>query len=55
MSVPALRAVTDPETPAVLCVLKDGEAVMEVPVLSALDAEERALALKVVVQRHQPE
>ena len=50
-----LRALIDPEIPAVLCVLKDGEAVIEVPVLSALEAEERALALKVVIERHQPE
>ena len=38
---------------AFLSVLKDGEPVLEVPVLSALDAEERASRLRVVIERHQ--
>ena len=50
-----LRGVSDSEFPAVLCVLKDGEPVLEVPVVSALEAEERAHGLRVLVERHQPE
>ena len=34
-----------------LCVLKDDEAVVEVPVLSALEAEERAHSLRILVER----
>ena len=41
--------------PMVLCVSKDDEPVVEVPVLSALEAEERAHGLRILVERHQPE
>ena len=50
-----LRALADMEFPAVLCVCKDGDPVLELPVLSALEAEERAHGLRILVERHQPE
>lgn len=50
-----LRAVADVEFPAVLCVFKDGDPGLELPVLSALEAEERAHGLRMLVERHQPE
>jgi hypothetical protein len=45
---------SDPTCPAFLSILKNGEPVLEVPVLSALDAEERAISLRIIVERHQP-
>ncbi len=48
-----LRSISDLPFPTVLCVLKDGEPVVEVPVLSALEAEERAHGLRLLVERHQ--
>ena len=42
---------SDPTCPAFLSILKDGEPVLEVAVLSALDAEERAMSLRLVVER----
>ena len=50
-----LRAVADMAFPAVLCVFKDGDPVLELPVLSALEAEERAHGLRILVERHQLE
>ena len=47
------RSVRDREFDAILCVKKDGEAVVEVPVLSTIEAEEHAHRLKVLVERHQ--
>jgi hypothetical protein len=44
---------SDPTCPAFLSVLKDGEPVLEVPVLSALDAEERAVKFRILVERHE--
>jgi hypothetical protein len=49
-----LRSVSDLAFPAVLCVEKDGEPVLEVPVISALEVEERADDLRLVVERHRP-
>jgi hypothetical protein len=43
------------EFPAVLCVFKDGDPVLELLVLSALEAEEPAHGLRILVERHQPE
>lgn len=45
------RSIADLPFPTVLCVLKDDEAVVEVPVLSALEAEERAHSLRILVER----
>jgi hypothetical protein len=50
-----LRSISDLPFSTVLCVLKDDEPVLEVPVLSALEAEERAHGLRILVERHQPE
>jgi hypothetical protein len=50
-----LQSISDLPFPTVLCVLKDDEPVVEVPVLSALEAEERAHGLRILVERHQPE
>lgn len=47
-----LRGDSDQSFPAVLCVSKDGEPVLEMPVLSALEAEERAHGLRLLVERH---
>ena len=44
---------SDATCPAFLSISKEGEAVLEVPVLSALDAEERAISLRMLVERHQ--
>ena len=46
-----LRSIADLPFPTVLCVLKDDEPVVEVPVLSALEAEERAHSLRILVER----
>ena len=48
-----LRSISDLPFPTVLCVLKDDEPVVEVPVLSALEVEERAHGLQLLVERHQ--
>ena len=48
-----LRTI-DQQFPAVLCVLKDGVPVLELAVLSALELEERANGLRILVERHQP-
>jgi hypothetical protein len=48
-----LRAVSDLDFPAVLVVLKESDVVLEVPVLTAVEAEERALGLRVLVERHE--
>ena len=42
---------TDPACLAFLSVLKDGEPVLEVPVLSALDAQERAINFRTLVEQ----
>ena len=44
---------SNPTCAAFLSILKDGEPVLEVPVLSALEAEERAVSLRMLVERHQ--
>jgi hypothetical protein len=46
-----LRSISDLPFPTVLCVLEDDEPVVEVPVLSALEAEERAHSLRMLVDR----
>ena len=46
-----LRSIADLPFPTVLCVLEDDEPVVEVPVLSALEAEERAHSLRILVDR----
>jgi len=50
-----LRVVADEAFAAMLCMFKDGDPVLELPVLSALEAEERAHGLRILVERHQPE
>ena len=44
-----LRSGVDPTT--FLCILKDGESLLEVTVLSTIEAEERAQSLRSLIER----
>ena len=47
-----VRLIPDVPFPAVLCILKDNEPVVEVPVLSTIEMEERAHGLRALVERY---